>query len=280
MGRSVAATAGRSKAATGARPATKAGGAKAKGAAKRAAPKAPQKVSEPHYLFYNSVEKLDPKQHGRLGLSASASYGFARPTNSIPLNVVEFSAAARHYPIIFHSDAEGMPLAVVGLRSRENLFVEKDGSWAEGCYVPAFVRRYPFLLLTRSGTNEIAFCVDASAEMLKQRGSRPLFSDNKPTDLMQNVARFCGAYAREQNRTRQFVQALREHGLLMDRSADIRLPDGEKIALRGFRVINEARLRELPDKLLAEWCRNGFMTWIGSHIVSMGNFGRLYHRAK
>lgn len=275
----MAATAGRTKAAAGSRPAAKSGSAKAKGSGKRAEAKSP-KVVEPHYLFYNKVEKLDAKLHGRLGLSASASYDFARPTNSIPLNVVEFTAAARHYPVIFHSDAEGMPLSIVGLRSRENLFVEKDGTWAEGCYVPAFVRRYPFLLLTRSGTNEIAFCVDADAEMLKQRGSRPLFSDGKPTDLMQNVARFYGAYAREQNRTRQFVQALRDHDLLMDRSADIRLPDGEKIALRGFRVVNEARLRELPEKLLAEWCRNGFMTWIGSHIVSMGNFGRLYHRAK
>jgi hypothetical protein len=193
---------------------------------------------------------------------------------------VEFAPAARHYPIIFNPGREGLPLAVVGIRARENLFVEADGKWAEGCYMPAFVRRYPFLMATKRDSNETTFCVDDRAQLLEQGGSRPLFVNGKASDLLQNVARFCTSYAREQNNSRTFIAALNEQDLLIERSADMTLPDGKKVAMRGFRVVDSAKLRELPDDLVQDWWKKGWLGWISCHLLSLSNFGRLYYRAK
>ena len=231
-------------------------------------------------LFYGQVESLDPALHADLALSdAVKSYAFARPTNSVPLNALEFMSSARHYPILFNGDERGMPLALVGLRSHENLFVEDGGIWAEGCYIPAFVRRYPFVLLNGDDSDAISLCFDPTAEQIQSGGAQALFEGGNPSGLLKSVAKFCASYAREQNGTRRFVAALREADVLIDRTVDIALRDGEKVAMRGFRVIDETKLKALPDDVIVEWWRNGWMAAIHAHMVSLGNFGRLYVRA-
>ena len=231
-------------------------------------------------LFYGQVERLDPGKHADLALSSAVkTYEFARPTNSVPLNAVEFMSAARHYPILFNGDARGMPLALVGLRSHENLFVEEGGVWAEGCYIPAFVRRYPFVLLNGDDAGDISLCVDPGAEQLSDGGGRALFDNGEPSQVLQSVAKFCASYAREQGRTKAFVSGLRETGVLIDRTVDIALRDGEKVAMRGFRVVDERKLAELPEAVIVDWWRKGWMGAIHAHMVSLGNFGRLYVRA-
>lgn len=157
--------------------------------------------------------------------------------------------------------------------------VGKDGVWNEGCYIPAFVRRYPFILLSQTDGSEIALCVDGESDLIETNSERPLFNDGKPSQLMQNVARFCSAYAREQNRTREFVAALKAHDLLIPRAADITLPDGQKIGMRGFKVVDENRVKNLPEATVQEWWKKGWIQWINAHSLSLGNFGRLYYRA-
>ncbi len=87
------------------------------------------------------------------------------------------------------------------------------------------------------------------------------------------------AFAGEQDRTKRFSAALVENDLLVDRTVQLTLPDGHVVAMRGFRVIDEARLRGLPDATLAEWGRNGWLACAVAHAISMGNFGRLYYRS-
>lgn len=231
-------------------------------------------------LFYNRLEPLEPLLHGDLALvGGTKTFEFARPTNSVPLNAIEFISAARHYPILFNGDERGMPLALVGLRAHENLFVEENGHWAEGCYIPAFIRRYPFVLTNPRKAAEIALCVDPDAPLIESGGERLLFKDGVPTKVLQSVAQFCASYAREQNRTRGLVAALRDTGVLIDRSVDIALRDGEKVAMRGFKVVDEAKFQALPDDIVLEWWHNGWMGALRAHMVSLGNFGRLHVRA-
>ncbi len=124
-------------------------------------------------MFYQTVHSVTAEQHGDR-LAEDINYGFAAATNSIPLNGVEFSAAARHYPIIFNTDSGSPPLAIKGVRASENLFVEADGSWAEGYCLPAFVRRYPFIFVTGPDGGELSFSVDSELELLISGGDRAL----------------------------------------------------------------------------------------------------------
>ena len=232
----------------------------------------------PSLIFHKRIEALDPKQHGDLALASQVSYGFARETNWLPLNAAEFGSAARHYPILFREDAQASPIAVVGVHAHQNLFVEDGDGWAEGCYVPAFVRRYPFLL-ARHESGARTLCADVASDLLHAGEGRPLYDDGKPTELLQSVTRFCSAFATEQERTHRFCAALVEHHLLVERTVQLTLPDGHVVAMRGFRVIDEARVRELPEATLAEWGRRWWLACAVAQGISMGNFGRLYYRS-
>ena len=131
------------------------------------------------FLFYQSIDSVTAEQHNEFCLAEDIDYGFASEINSLPLNRVEFSAAARHYPIIFNGEPKGSPFAVWCARTNENLFVEADNTQAVGCYLPAFVRRYPFIFISGEENAELAFCVDSVLALLTKGGDRALFQSGR-----------------------------------------------------------------------------------------------------
>lgn len=232
-------------------------------------------------FLYRSIEPLDPVRHGDLAISPDVNFDFARRTHIVPLTAVEFVPAARHYPILFNDDEALSPVALVGVEARRNLFIETDGHWAEGCYMPAFVRRYPFALL-RAGEgakSELQLCVDRDAPMLAPGEGAPLFAEGRASPLLAKVMRFNISYAREMARTRAFTEACRAQDLLVPRAVDFAAGEGRSLKIRGFRVIDDDRLRNLPDAVVIDWWRKGYLPLALAHLGSLGNFGRLFHRA-
>src|SRR5258708_4189757 len=109
--------------------------------------------------FYRAPTLLDPATHGRLRLAPVRGLGFARETNSIALGADEFYPAQAHYPIVFTTSEPITPLAIVGIGDPRNLFVAEDGVWQDGCYVPAYVRRYPFVMVQAPGRSDLILAV-------------------------------------------------------------------------------------------------------------------------
>lgn len=72
----------------------------AKNSAQAEATRRPPAAPEPP-LLYRRPAALSPFLHVEFSLEGEGDYGFARATNSIPLNAVEFGLAVRHYPIVF-----------------------------------------------------------------------------------------------------------------------------------------------------------------------------------
>lgn len=232
-------------------------------------------------LNFERLEVLESEKHGGLAIDDAADFKFAAGTHIIPLNAVEFSAACRHYPILFNSQAELMTVALVGIVRDENLFIESAGGWTPGCYVPAFIRRYPFVLTRAEGgdSEEFKLCIDAGSDHVTDTGfGEPLFEGGRPGEIVRRMASFAAAFAKEQGRTRQFVAACRDADILVDRAVRMPLADGQNAELRGFQVIDEDRLRALPDKDLKRWWRNGWSAMAFAHLISLGNFGRLIHK--
>src|SRR5690606_23806240 len=96
--------------------------------------------------FFKNVVPLNRDRHRRLKLRMDGRATFAAGTHFVPLAAVELYEAARDYPIVFTGSEDASPVAILGLRAGENLFIDANGRWANGTYVPAFVRRYPFIL--------------------------------------------------------------------------------------------------------------------------------------
>ena len=127
---------------------------------------------------------LDPQRHGSKSLKRMTSFPFARKTNSVPINGVEFPFVMRHYPIVFTAGERPNPVAVLGVRTDKNLFVNEWGGWTDGLYVPAYIRRYPFIFMEDASGERLILCVDEETNLLVDDSKRPLFADGKPTDVV------------------------------------------------------------------------------------------------
>ncbi|MGH7004173.1 MAG: SapC family protein, partial [Alphaproteobacteria bacterium] len=216
--------------------------------------------------------------HGGHSLAKAVNFGFAKSTNSVPLNGIEFSVAQRHYPIVFTNEGPPFPMAVLGLRNDENLFVGVAGDWAERGYVPAYVRRYPFIFLTGPDEKKFALCIDTASPLIVEGGDNPFFAGGQPTDLTRNALNFCSAFQAEYEKTKPFCAALLEHGVLESRAADLSVAGVQKLVFGTFRVVNEAKLAALPNAVLADWQRRGWLGWIHAHLFSFANWMDLASR--
>jgi hypothetical protein len=230
-------------------------------------------------LFYARPRVLQPALHGSKSLAAATDLRFAAATNAVPLVAGEFAAAGRHYPIVFTAQAPAHPVAIVGLRPQQNLFVDGAGQWHAGCYVPAYVRRYPFVFLAHDGGATLTLCIDEAAPHLVEGTERPLFdAQGQATALTHDALVFCRDYEREHQDTTAFAQAVRSAELLVEHRAGVTLHDGRTLSLSGFQVIDEARFQALPDAEFLRWRRKGWLGLVYAHLASVGNWSALVDR--
>ena len=231
-------------------------------------------------LFYKQPEPLDPAQHQTLGVNAAEKpYAFVGQTNFVPLTVTEFAAAALSYPVIFMG-AQKQPAAVMGLRSGENLYVSAQGDFRPDAYIPAFVRRYPFVFADDKSNQRLILCVDRGAEIVVEGGQNPLFVDGQPSDYTKMAMEFCNNFEQERLRTEAFVQLLGELDLFETRTANFtpRNPDGsagEPQRLAEYFAVSEDKLKALPAEKLAELRDNGALGQVYAHLVSLLGWDRL-----
>ena len=96
-------------------------------------------------LIYQDLVLLNSERHRDWSVKIGTDFSFARDVSSVPLTAVEFRNAALDYPIVFaDADDEVVPVAVMGVKAEENLYIDAEGN-LDATYVPAFLRRYPFV---------------------------------------------------------------------------------------------------------------------------------------
>lgn len=220
-------------------------------------------------LFYKEPRIITAERHGKAGLKETTSYAFARDTNSVPLGADEILVAQAHFPIVFTDTSQPVAVAVLGLGDARNVFIGADGSWRSNTYIPAYIRRYPFILANGAKPGEMMLAVDEAAENYVADGGRHLFEGTVPTPLARQAAQFCQAFQTQFDLARAFSAALLAAGVLVPRRADVRGPGGKTLSLQRFRVIDEARFEALPDELFLRWRRAGWLGLAYSHLLSM-----------
>ena len=226
-------------------------------------------------LFYRSLTAIDAARHAGKSLKRRIGFDFARASHAVLLNGSEFEAAARHYPIVFTPSPASAALAVVGVRRDRNLFVDANGDWRAGTYIPAYIRRYPFIFHESIDKQQYTLCIDETSGAIEDGNDRPFFSGGKPTPVVQDALKFCAAFQRDFTSTHEFVEQLSERGLLIPNQAEITLNSGEKLAVTGFHIIDRDRFAGLPDSAFLEWRRKGWLSWVYAHLVSTGNWSAL-----
>jgi hypothetical protein len=230
-------------------------------------------------LYYEKPVLLNREKHRNRKIRPSAGFGFARNANSLYLAGVEFTEACKEYAIVFTKQAGGKvaPVVVLGLRNRENLFVDAEDRWT-AAYIPAFVRRYPFVLAELPG-EQMGVCIDEAFPGLNDKEGEGLFDDKGGnTPFLQNALDFLQRYQVEYLRTEAFCRKLADAGLLVEMSAKADLVDGRSFTVAGLMVVDEKKLQELPDDKALALFRTGELHLISMHLLSLSNLSRLVDR--
>lgn len=232
-------------------------------------------------LFYKNPVLLRLEQHRNKALRPANGYGFSATTNAVPLLINEFAHAVRHYPIVFTGADRPTATAVLGLKGGQNLFVATNGAWRDATYVPAYLRRYPFIVTDAPDGASQLLAIDAACERFTDLGAsadaRPLFNDaGGPAPAAGEAMAFCHAFHQGHLRGEGFGRALLEQGLLVARHADMRLPDGSRHTLDGFMVVDMEKFLAVSDaELLRDWHAKGWLAAINLHWASMLNWETL-----
>lgn len=223
-------------------------------------------------LFYKDLVPLSSIDHADWHARGLDSADFLVDQHAVPLTSDEFVAASRYYPIVFSAGDNPVPLALMGLNEGVNTFVDADGKLINPVYVPAYIRRYPFLLARlRPDSDELSLCFDPTSGALgKFDEGDALFADGQPSEATNAVLQFCQNFEEAGARTGQFVEELKKADLLMDGEVSIQ-PEGaaQPYIYRGFQMIDEAKLRELRGDVLRKMMQNGMLPLIFAHLFSL-----------
>lgn len=224
-------------------------------------------------LIYETAVPVTSGRHGKCSVETGKGYAFTRNINSVPLMAVEFPQAQPEYAIVFVGEGDRtMPAVILGARQNENLYLGAEDSW-QAKYIPAFLRRYPFIFSSSDDGKTFTLCVDEAFPGVNFQGrGQPLFANGKPSPYTETVLKFVESYRTEFLRTQAFCKKLREHDLLEPMQAEFTLGTGQKMALSGFLVVNRTKLKALSGEVLADLAKSDALELIYLHLQSMRNF--------
>jgi hypothetical protein len=232
-------------------------------------------------LIYENATPLSSEAHRDLSVRLGTSYRFAAHVNSVPLLAAEFTAAAPHLAIVFAGEGDAMmPAALLGLRADENLFVSENGDW-DGAYVPAFLRRYPFVFAQDpSQTDRLTLCIDEAFDGVNRdgRGERLFDADGNRTVFLTQSLQFATDYQAQHQITQAFCAKLTALNVMEEATATATLPDGKVLALTGFQRVSLEKLRALPDAEVLALFRADMFGLIYQHLVSLGAIQQMISR--
>jgi len=219
-------------------------------------------------LFYKNPQAVNSQRHAKAGITESHDFGFARDTNSVPLGADELFVALAFFPIVFAQTDPPVPAAVLGVGGNRNAFVDEKGQWRANTYIPAYIRRYPFILAT-APTDQMYLAIDEAAESFSSHGGKRLFEDAAPSKVTQQALAFCQAFQVQFQIGQALGKALQGADVLVAKRIDIQRTDGTGVSLDGFQVVDEARFDALPDDVFLEWRRRRLLGLVYAHLMSM-----------
>lgn len=223
-------------------------------------------------LFYKELVPLNSRDHAAWTSRQTDKAAWLVNQHAVPLTVEEFPQAQRHYPIVFSVGDQPVPLALMGLNEGVNVFFDETGKLTENAYVPAYARRYPFLLAKLTPeASELSLCFDPTSDLIGAfKDGNALFDGDQPSEACKGMLNFCEQFEQAGARTGNFVAELQKHKLLMDGEVAIqRDGDQQPFVYRGFQMVNQEELQKVRGDVLRGWNQSGLLPLIFAHLFSL-----------
>jgi len=232
-------------------------------------------------LFYNRLEPLSSSAHANLSARSTQVAPFLAKAHAIPLTSDEFIICQRYYPIVFSVGESPVPLALMGLNEGVNVFIDDTGKPHGEIYIPAYVRRYPFMLARLTpDADELSLCFDPTSDVIGEyKDGQALFADGKPTEVTTGLLKFCEEFELSAQRTNAFMKELRDMELLIDGEVAIQTGENQPpFVYRGFQMVSDERLNDMRGDELPKINQNGMLPLIIAHLFSLQLMREIFGR--
>ena len=226
--------------------------------------------------MYKKIELITQDEHKNSGVASVDDFKHTKEFTTPIITMQEYYESCKHYPIIFSkNDEEGwFSIALLGLE-KENNFVNEEGAWRGGCYIPAYIRRYPFIYIRNN--DELLLGFDSTHKIDKDKaGDRYFFDDNgEKTEFVDKVLNFMNQVQNDSNQTKKFIETLAELDILEESTIKGTNSEGKEININGFWIVKENKLNELTKEDKSMLCEKNYMQPITAHLISLSNIQKL-----
>ena len=240
---------------------------------------APQAANLP--MFYKDLMPLNSRDHAEWSSRSTDVANWMVGQHAVPLTAEEFIHASRNYPIVFSISDNPVPLALMGLNEGVNTYFDDSGKQLDPVYVPAYARRYPFMLAKLApDSDELSLCFDPTSDLVGEyEDGNKLFENGQPTEACNATLEFCRNFEEAGFRTSSFVEELMKHDLLMDGEVSIQQTGNEPpFIYRGFKMVDQEKLRELRGDVLRTMNQNGMLALVFAHLFSLEHMSEVFAR--
>lgn len=229
--------------------------------------------------MYQNLEILNKETHKESSIKEAKNFSYAKNLINAPITAAEFYEACKNYPIFFAKDKDENWFASVmlGFKENTNIFVDSKGNWDKLHYVPAFVRRYPFVFVEQENSDQLLVALDKEyLSSDKKDESRKLFNDKgENSEFLNNALNFLNQFQADSIATKDFIKQLNDWELLEEKTATVVTANKEQFNLTGLYIVNEEKLRHLSKKKRDEINDKNAIPLITAHLISLSNIQKL-----
>lgn len=232
--------------------------------------------------MYTNLQPINKIEDKNKAIKEVKDFSYAKEQINSPLTIAEFYEACKDYPILFAKDKNNswMAVAMLGYKEKENLFIDDRGIWEKQRYIPAHIRRYPFIYLNNPENDQLTLVVEGEYKSdTKDDEVRKLFlEDGNNSEFLNSVLGFLNQFHADALATAQFIKQLDDWELLEEKVANISTPDNKNYTINGFYVVNEEKLKHLGKKKKDALCEKNIIPLITAHLISLSNISKIGER--
>jgi len=211
------------------------------------------------------IVPLNKEAHRTLKVDGRPSAAYGDNQHFAQVIVNEFPQLVVRYPILFAKNADTGQFycgAMLGFDEGENLFLDE---WAQReMYRPLALQRMPFY----AHGPEIA--IDLDHPRVGVEAGQALFDETgRPSRYLQGIIWAFQDLEPGIETTKVFIARLLELRLIEPIDIEVELDDATKHQCTGLYTINQDVLTKLPDPVVVELFRRGYLTLVNLMIASL-----------
>jgi hypothetical protein len=214
------------------------------------------------------IVPLSKETHKSLKVDARAAAAYGDNVRFTHVVAKEFPLLVVHYPILFAKDAKTGEFycgAMLGFDEGENLFLEE---WRDlEFYRPLGLQRVPFY----ANGDDVA--IDLDHPRVGVEGGVALFTEfGEPSRYLQRIIWAFQDLSDGITITRSFITALLQLKLIEPISLEAEFDDGTTRECAGLYTVNQQALSALPDQVVVDLFRLGYLRLMHLMIASLKQF--------